>query len=301
MAYESMNLSTCISISCFISNQKMKGRIRFCSQSLFFYAIDPGGNYRLNLRMGSLFRSFFKWVFIFICDEWSKGDFRDGTWRHQSGPEFGSFIKAGCGTRLKWCSEQASIPDLCSSPCGSWHSTSEGWHLSLYTWHFRCWCIWLLSWSERGRAGSGYIRGGGVESCGQTSTWTVPSVCGGGCWAQGTRSAAPLCALLSPRWLAWSSSPGPQAALRPSEPAPHPAQVPRTCKLHHRVSTWGGGVTVGPDCPAFQRLCLTAGHLAPLSLVFPPGDPTASCVVFWTHNLGSVFGTVGSWNLGWSQ
>ena len=64
-----MSLSTCISISCFISNQKMKGRIRFCSQRLFFYAIDPGGNYRLNLGMGSLFSSFFKRVFIFISDE----------------------------------------------------------------------------------------------------------------------------------------------------------------------------------------------------------------------------------------
>lgn len=124
----------------------------------------------------------------------------DGTWRHRSGPKFGSFIKADCRPRLKRCSEQASKPGLCSSPCGSWHSASEGWYLSLYAWHFRCWCIRLPSWSERGRAGSGHVCGNGVESCGQNSTWTVPSMCGGGCWAQGTLPAAPLCALLSARW-----------------------------------------------------------------------------------------------------
>lgn len=147
---------------------------------------------------------------------------------------------------MKWCSEQASTPDLCSSPCGSWHSTSEGWYLSLYTWHFRCWCIWLLSWSERGRAGSGHIHGGGVES------WTEQHVDGSlDVWGRLLGTGDPSCLLAGrPDHL-------PSGHRQPSSPLSPLLIQRRSPGLANCITEFprwvGGGVTVGLDCSAFQQ------------------------------------------------
>lgn len=159
---------------------------------------------------------------------------------------------------LKLYSEQASTPDSCSSPFGSRHTTLEELYLILYI--YLCWCIWLPSQSERVRAGSGTSATAEWSHVDRTAWRPFPTVHWG--WLLSTEdpscstSVSPHVALLVDVIVfpqaTGSLSSRPEKKDLTDTPL-DPVQVPRACKLHHRISTWEAESWWAHDCPSFRQ------------------------------------------------
>lgn len=132
----------------------------------------------------------------------------------------------------------------------------------------------------------------GVESCGQNSMWTVPSRCGGGCWAQGTLPAAPW---VPSCLLAGRPDHLPSGHRQPSSPQgrrtwPDPlllqCRSPGLYQSARRISPWGAGSERSQTALPSKQL----SHLTPCLPIlmgtllcrwsFHWETPTACSVVF---------------------
>lgn len=167
-----------------------------------------------------------------------------------------SFIKAQLGTRLAVLrtSLHARLAQVCVVP---WRETSRGWYLR-FVYAFQMLVRLALSWSERGRAGSGHVRMR-VESMDRTACGPGSLKVWGRLLGTGTLPAAPwvpLCLLWRPDHLPQATDSPPAARKRTWQTLfLPPSMVPGTCKVHAEFPS-GDGVTVVPDCPAFQQRSL---------------------------------------------